>query len=88
MVSITLQLDIQDTEQDFYNQIVADNEGLAIQELSGGKLLDFLDVTPQQKKDFALKLLSNDFAQRYNNAQVEKLVHQFRNAEVAKRNRK
>jgi len=84
--NITITIDSPDGEQDFYNQIVADNEGRAIQELSAGKLLDFVSVTDAQKKDFALKLLGRDFTQRYNNAQIEKAVSAFRAAEQAKRN--
>lgn len=83
--TISINIDTTDSEQDFYNQIVADNEGEAVQTLAKGKLLDFLSVTDEQKKTFALGLLSRDFTQRYNNAQVEKAVTAFRAAELEKR---
>lgn len=83
---LTLSVEIgSDTENDFYNEIVAQNAGEAIQELSNGNAIEFANVTADQKKDFVLKKLSEQFANIYNNSKLEREVQIFRAQKIAER---
>ena len=73
MFNLVLTLDLgNDTEEDFFNEIVAQNEGEAIQALALGKLSDFAKVTAEQKKDYVVKKLSEQFANIYFNAKDDR----------------
>lgn len=79
MFDLTLTLDLgADTEEDFFNEIVAQNEGEAIQSLARGKLSDFVNVTPQQKKDYVTAKLAEQFANIYFNSKDERALMALR----------
>lgn len=87
-MSFKLTLDVEigaDTEGDFYNEIVAQNAGEAIQELANGNAIEFANVTAEQKKNFVLKKLSEQFANIYNNSKLEREVQVFRAQKIAER---
>jgi len=63
-----------DTEKDFINEVIAQNEGEAIQTLAKGKLTDFLNVTDAEKKAFVIQKLSSQYQQIYFNAKDERAV--------------
>lgn len=76
---ITLSIDLgDDTENDFFNEIVAQNEGEAIQTLAQGKATNFANVTAQQKKDFVLERLAQQFANIYFNSKDERTLQALR----------
>lgn len=75
MFDLVLKLDLGlDTENDFFDEIVAQNEGDAIQALALGKLSDFAKVTPEQKKEYVITKLSEQFANIYFNAKDERTL--------------
>ena len=78
MLTITLQLDIDATEKEFFDQIIEDNEGQAIQALGNGRVSQFNKATEEARKNFALGLLASDYTQRFINAQDEKAVRALR----------
>lgn len=81
MAKINWQIEIElgeDTEKDFINQIISEREGDAIQTLAGGKLRDWENVTDQQKKDYALKAIGEQYSLAYQNASDEKKTQAFR----------
>ncbi len=73
-----LEIPVNADEKDFFNMIVNDNEGEAIQTLANGKALEFVKVSDDQKKSFCVALLSRDLTNRFIAAQVEKDVQTFR----------
>jgi len=79
MFDLTLTLDLgPDTEEDFFNEIVAQNEGEAVQVLARGKLSDFVNVTAQQKKDYVTTKLAEQFANIYFNSKDERALMTLR----------
>lgn len=78
MLEITLNLDIDATEKEFFDQIIEDNEGQAIQTLGNGRVANFNKATDEQRKAFCLDLLARDYSQRFINAQDEKAVRALR----------
>ncbi len=89
---LQVPVSISGDEKDFYNELVALNEGQAVQELAGGKIRDFANITDAQKKDFALKQIGNTFSNVYENSKLESEVQAFRaqkqaEREAAKQNR-
>lgn len=78
MVTLTLTLDIDATEKEFFDQIIEDNEGQAIQALGQGRVSKFNEATAEQRKNFCLDLLARDYSQRFINAQDEKAVRALR----------
>lgn len=76
---LVLTLDLgMDSENDFFDEIVAQNEGEAIQALAFGKLSDFAKVTPKQKKDYVVQRLSEQFTNIYFNAKDDRALQSFR----------
>lgn len=74
-----------DTESDFFDEIVSQNEGDAIQALANGKALDFSKVTAQQKSDYVRAKMGEQFANIYFNAKLEREVQNFRASKIAER---
>lgn len=86
---LVLDIDITpDTEKDFFDEIITQNEGEAIQALAAGKRLGFENVTDQQKKDFVVTKLAQQFANIYQNAKLEREVNEFRQHKLAERGAK
>lgn len=67
-----------DTEADFFDAIVAMNEGQAIQELASGKASNFAKITAEQKKTFTLNQIGKTFSQVYQNAKDEQRLNELR----------
>lgn len=82
---LQVPVSISGDEKDFYNELVALNEGQAVQELAGGKIRDFANITDQQKKDFALKQIGQTFSNVYENSKLESEVQAFRLQKQAER---
>lgn len=81
MTDFILQVPIDidgDSEADFFDTIVAMNEGQAIQELAGGKASNFAKITTEQKKNFALNQIGRTFSQVYQNAKDEARLNELR----------
>lgn len=75
----TIEIDLGgDTEEDFVDAIISENEGDAIQKLANGKLIEFQKITAQQKKDYAIARLGAQYTQVYQNASDEKKTQAFR----------
>lgn len=77
---LIIPIDIgDDTEKDFINEVIAQNEGAAIQALALGKLTDYVNVTDAQKKQFVIQMLGEQYSNIYHNAKDERAIVALRN---------
>lgn len=83
--SITIQIDTNDTEKQFIDEIISQNSGDAIQVLANGRALDFQNVTDEQKQQYVLAKFGEQFTNIYENTKLEREIDIFRRAKIAER---
>ena len=75
---IQITIDTNDSKETFINEIIAQNQGDAIQVLAQGDAIKFATVTPAQKESYVLAKFGEQFTSIYENTVLEREVNTFR----------
>lgn len=85
---IVITINTNDSKQQFIDEIIAQNQGDAIQVLAQGDAIKFASVTPAQKEAYVLAKFSEQFTNIYENTVLEREVNSFRTTKRQERSQR
>lgn len=85
---LTIKLDISGTEKDFINEIITQNIGEVMADLVNGDPIKFADVTFDQKKEWVLNKLGEQFENIFEKSILERKLNLIRQNKHAERQAK